>query len=514
MQSNLVNNNRSQKCASESPEKLTESFDFNQKKNSIGSITSLKETNNYKFSNSDLYDYTNEAYKSSLESNHNNKNAGSEDVFTEQQHKQKEEDDFDGLLYKDTNNASQTMKILNALRKNRQLCDLILQLDDDSQDIYCHQIILACNSKFFMEIFTNYELEQASLNEKPAGENVNSNSGDDESKLKNLRKKSLQTIVNKNHNSTQRQLLFCLSDYLRNFLKENYRHHYAKINSIINHNSPYHHYYNNANKSNHHEVLSATDDKTQQINLNMDYEALKLCIDYMYTSKLKVPSYLLPHVYTLAYHLSFENIVNACAQHLTKHLSVDNCLSIRSFALDENLIQSSTQCIEKNIEYILQLKPNFRSTSSSLSSSTTNLSNKGINGASSHELNVQQLSSSINLAHKEFNHLPRITIELVGLKQNKAKLPDNIVVLTQLCMNWLVDELVDKNDHTLTDLCDNLSMLYMNTNDHTLHDCCDMDSSDTNFTDQINDYQKKHSTLGVSNNGMHTKIIKFYASAI
>ena len=165
-------------------------------------------------------------------------------------------------------------------------------------------------------------------------------------------------------------MLFCLSDYLRNFLSDNYHHHYAKLNSIINHNSSHHHHHN------HHHTNAANydQDEMHRINQNLDYEALKICIDYMYKSELKVPSYLLPHVYTLAYHLSFENIVQACANHLTKHLSVDNCLSIRSFALDENLIQSSTQCIEKNIEYILQLKSqNFKSSNNSLSGSMNKL---------------------------------------------------------------------------------------------------------------------------------------------
>lgn len=127
------------------------------------------------------------------------------------------------------------------------------------------------------------------------------------------------------------------------------------------------------------------------------------------------------------------------------------------------------------------------------------------------------MSSSINLAHKDFNHLPRINIELVGLPSNKSKLPENIVFLTQLCMNWLVNELIDKKQaavnggggggetptqvssttasngaiHSLNELCDHLTMLYMNSQDHTLHDCCDMEATDDNFTDYINDYQKK-----------------------
>jgi hypothetical protein len=298
------------------------------------------------------------------------------------------EEEYDGLIHVDESNASSTLKKLNVLRKNRQLCDLILQLDEDSEDIFCHQIILACNSKFFMEIFNSYELEQANNQKQKCStedlNNNNSNNNADDAKKQhsngrlgstesvsslNANKKttsSFLTIVNTNLNSTHRQLLFCLSDYLRLFLSDSYHHHYAKLNSIINHNSNHQHHHNQL-------YLTQTENHDQEemhrINANLDYEALKICIDFMYKSELKVPSYLLPHVYTLAYHLSFEAIVQACALHLTKHLSVDNCLSIRSFALDENLIETSSNCIEKNIEYILQVKSNFKSSTTSLNSS-------------------------------------------------------------------------------------------------------------------------------------------------
>jgi hypothetical protein len=429
-------------------------------------------------------------------------------------------DEFDGLVYKDLNNASQTLKMLNVLRKNRQLCDLILQLDDDSQDIYCHQVILACNSKFFMEIFNNYESEEkkeSKSNNTSSSSVVASDSASSTSNLSkqsseealnvptptsNHKKHSLQAIVNKNHNTSHRQLLLCLSDYLRNYLSDSHHHHHAKLNNVVNHNSHYHHHhYHHMNSTNHHSIdqkissVSHHDSTSHhhQINHNLDFEALKLCIDYMYTSKLRVPSYLLPHVYTLAYHLSIDRVVEACASYLTKHLNVDNCLSIRSFALDENLIQTATQCIEKNIEYILRLGPNRSISSSNSSLFTSQQSDPG-------DLTnlTDTLSSSLNLANKEFNNLPRINIELVGLKPNKYRLPECTVYLTELCMNWLVNELVNEkqnneSQNNLTDLCGHLNMLYMNVTDQTLHDCCDMDSSDCNYSDYINDYQKHHS---------------------
>lgn len=59
--------------------------------------------------------------------------------------------------YNDETHSSEILKILNVLRKNRQLCDLIIQIDNNNNDIYCHQLILACNSKLFMQMFLDNE---------------------------------------------------------------------------------------------------------------------------------------------------------------------------------------------------------------------------------------------------------------------------------------------------------------------------------------------------------------------
>ena len=319
-----------------------------------------------------------------------------------------------------------------------------------------------------------------------------------------MKRNSIRTVLNKNNtNPGKKQLFFCLSDYLRNFLSESYHRHYNKINNILLHNHSSHFHHAPVESA---VVTTGNGQDNKQINNNLDFEALKLCIDYFYTSQLKVPCHLIPHVYTLAYHLSFDNIVNICAQHLAKHLNVNNCLSIRSFALDENLIQSSTECIEENIEYILQLGPlpGMRSMSASMSS-LNNLASK--QSPIENDLTLSTLSlTSTNLANQEFNHLPRVNIELVGMNSHKYKLPDNLQALTQLCINWIVEELDTNNksknsEHSLDYYCDNLNMLYMNNEDHTLHDCSDMDSTDANFNDNINDYQKQCMIVNSQING-------------
>ena len=315
-----------------------------------------------------------------------------------------------------------------------------------------------------------------------------------------MKRNSIRTILNKNNNASKKQLFFCLSDYLRNFLSESYHRHYNKINNILlnNHSSNFNHVPAES------AVTTGDGQDNKQINNNLDFEALKICIDYFYTSQLKVPCHLLSHVYTLAYHLSFDSIVNICAEYLSKHLNVNNCLSIRSFALDENLIQSSSECIEKNIEYILQI-PIMRSMSSSMSSLNNLNFKQGLNDVNINDLTSSTMSlSSANVANQEFNHLPRINIELVGMNCQKYKLPENLESLTELCMGWIVDDLDPKKnpDQTLEHLCDNLNMLYMNNEDNTLHDCSDMDSDDANFNDNINDYQRQYTVVKDCLNGL------------
>jgi hypothetical protein len=137
-------------------------------------------------------------------------------------------------------------------------------------------------------------------------------------------------------------------------------------------------------------------------------------------------------------------------------------------------------------------------------------SNGHANENGDHFSSNSSLSSSCNLANKEFNHLPRVNIQIVGMSSNKCKLPESLSSFTQLSMNWLIEELVEKHDHVLNDFTNNVNMLYMNAHDQTLHDCCDMDSSDCNFNDYINDYQKQHSanacgTNSAGTNGGHKK---------
>jgi hypothetical protein len=138
-----------------------------RKSASPDTTTTTTPNNKYKSSSKMLSNHNNsQSYHNSnniLESGSSLSSLDENSPTSIDQHQQQQQNDieFDGLLHRDTSNMIHSMQSMNVLRKNRQLCDLILQLDDESQDIYCHQIVLACNSKFFMEIFSNYEIQLA-----------------------------------------------------------------------------------------------------------------------------------------------------------------------------------------------------------------------------------------------------------------------------------------------------------------------------------------------------------------
>ncbi|CAF1494420.1 unnamed protein product, partial [Didymodactylos carnosus] len=48
-----------------------------------------------------------------------------------------------------------TLERLNTLRKQRQLCDVVLTVE--GQEIFAHRSVLCCHSRYFMELFLNDE---------------------------------------------------------------------------------------------------------------------------------------------------------------------------------------------------------------------------------------------------------------------------------------------------------------------------------------------------------------------
>lgn len=76
--------------------------------------------------------------------------------------KDNEEWEEDRLIYDDPAHKDVALSSLNTLRRNRDFCDVVLQVDHT--DIHVHRAVLACQSRFFYELFSeSEESEQKSL---------------------------------------------------------------------------------------------------------------------------------------------------------------------------------------------------------------------------------------------------------------------------------------------------------------------------------------------------------------
>jgi hypothetical protein len=299
--------------------------------------------------------------------------------------------DGGGIYFSDTTKYSnELLSMLNILRKNRQLCDLIIQIDDDN-DIYCHQLIIACNSKLFMELFINND-----LNHNEPGASAGAINGSDGNQSPQLQQ------INRLTAKHAKQQTISIAKYLKH------------LNEFT-------------------------------------HDALKCCIDFMYTGELHIPMTLINEVYILAHVLTFESILNICSKYLISNLNHANCLDVRSYAYDQDLIQNSTEYIKENFE------------------------------------------SLFYASQSELMNLPRINIELIGTVDNSTDFN-----METLIFSWLRKKLQSETFDILSD--NDVNLLYFNDNDKTLHDCHDMEESNKCFCDYVYDYQH------TGHNGHHHEI--------
>jgi hypothetical protein len=57
------------------------------------------------------------------------------------------------------NHGIQTLKCLDAMRKERQLCDIILTVQ--GHELFAHRALLSCHSNYFLELFLHDEIDIA-----------------------------------------------------------------------------------------------------------------------------------------------------------------------------------------------------------------------------------------------------------------------------------------------------------------------------------------------------------------
>ncbi|XP_030766693.1 influenza virus NS1A-binding protein-like isoform X2 [Sitophilus oryzae] len=217
------------------------------------------------------------------------------------------------------------------------------------------------------------------------------------------------------------------------------------------------------------ELFTADQDQNQQrleniitykLNGGFDPQALRVLIDYAYTAKLVVKYTQVKAVFLAACHLKMERVVKNCGKHLIKHLSVDNCIEIRSLpgiAKNKDFIQQIDTFISKNFLEIVK---------------------------SNHLLNLYCAKIEVLNQSKE---------EMSFVNQSS---------LCRLVLEWIKrqisDDLLDKNA-----LVEKTFMLYLAI-DNSLQDCSSLPSGDISDTEIVQDYKK----LSLKNTTVSNKMKK------
>ncbi|KAK5647250.1 hypothetical protein RI129_002142 [Pyrocoelia pectoralis] len=188
---------------------------------------------------------------------------------------------------------------------------------------------------------------------------------------------------------------------------------------------------------------------TYKLNGGFDKRAFELLVDYAYTSKLKVLSDQVKAVYLAACHLKMDRVARKCAQHLIKHLSVDNCIEIRSLpgiARNKDFIQEVDAFIAKEFE---------------------------------------QISKSSNLLN-----LLCAKIEILNQSREEMSLV-NHKSLCVLVLEWIKRQVTEESLR-IESLSEKTFMLYLAI-DNSLQDCSGLPSGDISDTEIVQDYKKMSS---------------------
>ncbi|XP_056640302.1 influenza virus NS1A-binding protein-like isoform X1 [Diorhabda sublineata] len=185
---------------------------------------------------------------------------------------------------------------------------------------------------------------------------------------------------------------------------------------------------------------------TYKLNGGFNTSALQILIDYAYTGKLQVTYKNVKAVFLCANNLKMERVTKICGQHLIKHLSVENCIEIRSLpgiARNKEFIQQVDTYIAKEFPAICK---------------TSNILN-------------------LNCARIEVLNQSKEEMSLVN--QNS---------LCRLVLEWVKRQLSEES-LKFSDLMEKTFMLYLAL-DNSLQDCSSLPSGDISDTEMVQDYKK------------------------
>ncbi|KAK9872409.1 hypothetical protein WA026_017869 [Henosepilachna vigintioctopunctata] len=186
---------------------------------------------------------------------------------------------------------------------------------------------------------------------------------------------------------------------------------------------------------------------TYKLNGGFDKNALEILVDYAYTATLQANYRQVKTVFLAANQLKMERVSRICAQHLIKHLSVDNCIEIRSLP-----------GLSRNKEFI-----------------------QHIDAFIAKEFNkVSKLNNVLNL------HC--IQIEILSQSKEEMSLV-NPNSLFRLILAWIQKQITEESLN-VNSLLEKPFMLYIAV-DNSLQDCSTMPTGDISDTEIVQDYRKK-----------------------
>jgi influenza virus NS1A-binding protein len=201
---------------------------------------------------------------------------------------------------------------------------------------------------------------------------------------------------------------------------------------------------------------------TFKLNGGFDKNALQILVDYAYTAKLDVQYNQVKAVFLAANHLKMDRVTRICAQHLIKHLSVENCIEVRSLpgiARNKEFIQQVDVFIAKEFDKICK--------------------NNDV----------------LNLRCSKIEVLNQSREEMSLVNQNS---------LCRLVLEWIKRQ-VNEGSLSVDMLSDKMFMLYLAI-DNSLQDCSSLPTGDVSDTEIVQDYKK----MSLKNNNSNAKSKRKY----
>lgn len=232
------------------------------------------------------------------------------------------------LVFVNPEYQSGLLSRLDTLRRNRELCDVVLFVD--GREIHAHRAVLAGLSPVLYDLFTSKEVYLDNESDKTAG--INGESPHENGGPPAVARKSEKNGTPNSTGSTSSPV-------------------YTGLQRI-------------RGGSNSHGKWSRQDEgKLTYLEFNwVAYECFEALVDYAYTAKLEIGDGLVADMYKTACMLRVPVCAQLCANYLVDHLNVHNCIGVRRCAnkTNDSLLAASVDAyIAENFEAVVHSSKEF-----------------------------------------------------------------------------------------------------------------------------------------------------------